>query len=180
MKSKLITISAVSSAFVAICLTLGLYFELVDLISLVIVSVFVILPLYYNSFLASFLSYLAGGLVALIIGGFNFLSIVIPAYFLYFGLYPIIKHLFIKKNVNPVLAKFIGLIWCVLAFYGMYFYYTAVMGLDFSDVPLWLEEYVKFVPYAVAPLGIIFFFIFDKFVVVVKRVEDYYLKRIIK
>ena len=46
MKSKVVTLSAISAALTAIVLTLGAYIELVDLYSIVISSVFVILPLY--------------------------------------------------------------------------------------------------------------------------------------
>ena len=86
MKSKLITISAISSALITIVLTIGAYIEVADLLALVVATIFVALPLYFNSYIASILSFLAGGILALIFSGFNFLSVVFPAYFGFFGL----------------------------------------------------------------------------------------------
>ena len=53
MKSKIISISAISAGFLALILTVGAYIEMVDLFCIVISSVFVILPLYYKSFIGS-------------------------------------------------------------------------------------------------------------------------------
>ncbi len=177
MKSKLIALSAISASFVAILLTLGAYIELIDLLTLVFASAFVILPLYYKSFLGSFLTYLAGGILAFMFSGFNVFSIVFPSYFAFFGLYPVVKHLMRVKGVNGILAFFIGLVWCVLAFYGIYFYYIGVIGYEFNDFPSWLNDYLI---YAVAGVGVIFYLIFDRFVLVIKFAIDKYLQRIIK
>ena len=46
MKSKVVTVSAISAALTAIALTLGAYIELVDLYAIVISSAFIILPTY--------------------------------------------------------------------------------------------------------------------------------------
>ena len=115
MKSKLITVSAISSALVAISLTIGAYFEVADLFSLVIASAFVIMPLYFNSKKASILTYLVGGVIALILSGFNFAySLVFPSYFAFFGVFPILFNtLNEKKDITP-LKVIIGLIWWLL------------------------------------------------------------------
>ena len=68
MKSKLLSISAVSAGFVAVFLLIGAYFEIADLFTSVISSVFVTLPLYYKSYKASFLAFLAGGVMGSIYG----------------------------------------------------------------------------------------------------------------
>ena len=52
MKSRLLAISAISAALVAISLTVGAYVDMADIFSLVIASAFVLLPLYYDSFKA--------------------------------------------------------------------------------------------------------------------------------
>ncbi|MBQ8426349.1 MAG: hypothetical protein IJX16_01145, partial [Clostridia bacterium] len=113
MKSKVIALSAISSAIIAVLLTLGAYIELLDLFALVIASIFVILPLYYKSYLGSLLCYLSGGVLAFLCSGFNILSIVFPAYFCFVGLYPIIKCKMMDKSSNRILGLIIGAIWCV-------------------------------------------------------------------
>ncbi len=182
MKSKLITVSAVSSALVAVCLTIGAYFDVADLIALVLASAFVILPLYYKSKTACFLSYLSGGIIAVILSGFNFTySIVFPAYFVFFGVFPIVRNIMADKNVNKVLTLVLGLVWCVATFFGMYFYYTAVMSLDFSTMPAWVPQWVsESIIYFVGVIGVVFYFIFDRYVLVVRIFFDRYLNRIIK
>ena len=87
MKSKVLALSAVSASFIAVFLTLGAYIELVDLVAVVVASIFVLLPLYMKSYKGSLLAYLAGGLLAFLISGFNILSLVFPAYFAFFGIF---------------------------------------------------------------------------------------------
>lgn len=182
MKSKLITLSAVSAALTALSLTIGAYFEVADLFALVLSSAFVILPLYFKSKTASFLSFFVGGILGVIFSGFNFTySIVFPAFFTFFGIYPIVRNIIIEKNFNNVLAVIIGLIWCIAVFYGMYFYYTGVMGLDLSSLPSWMPAWVSdFIIYFIGLISVVFYFIFDRYVIVVKYFFDRYLNRIIK
>ena len=177
MKSKVVALSAISASFVAIVLTLGAYIELVDLVAVVLSSIFVVLPLYYKSYVGSVLCYLVGGIIAFLISGFNILSVVFPAYFGFFGLFPIIKILMQEKGANPTLSFIIGLVWCVLAMYGIYFYYVLVMGEVFSGLPLWVEEYLI---YIVGLVGVVFYLIFNKYVEVGKTALDKYLSRILK
>ena len=44
------------------------------------------------------LAYLAGGVIAFLCSGFNILSLVFPAYFLFFGVYPIVKTKLVETN----------------------------------------------------------------------------------
>ncbi len=178
MKSKLISISAIAAAFNAILLTLGAYFEFVDLFALALSSIFVILPLYYKSYLASVLTYLVGGVVAIIFSGFNFTySVVFPAYFGFFGLYPIIRCLMYDKNLNVYVGHAIRLIWLVGSFYAIYFYYTLVMRLPITDLPTWVQEGIL---YLIGGISVIFYFVFDKFTHLAKVATDKYLQKIIK
>ena len=176
MKSKLISLSAISSALVAIFLTIGAYVEVADLCMLVIASVFVLLPLYYNSFKASFLTFLVGGVIAVMLSGFNF-ALIFPAYFLFFGLYPIVKQLIIQKRLDRKLCIVIGLVWILIAFYLCYFYYTLVLKFSVSDLPYGLSDYVL---YIVGLLAVVFYFVYDRFIFVAKFTMDKYLKKILK
>ncbi len=177
MKSKLIAISAISAGLIAIILTVGAYVEVVDLFAIVVASVFVILPLYYKSYKASFMAYLVGGVIGFMFSGFNLLSVVFPAYFGFFGIYPIIKNLMREKNLNKVVAKIIGLVWCAIAIFGVYFYYTLVMHELFTDLPEWVINNVYL---ALGALSVVFFFIYDYSIFVFRRAIERYLSRIIK
>ena len=102
MKSKVIALSAISAGFIAISLTAGAYIDLIDLITVIAASIFVILPLYYNSYAGCFMANAAGGILAFLFSGFNIFSVVFPAYFAFFGIYPIIKAITYGKIKNAV------------------------------------------------------------------------------
>ena len=176
MKSKLISISAISAGFIAMVLLIGAYFEIADVFTIVISSVFVTLPLYYKSFKASVLAYLAGGVIAFLCSGFNILSLVFPAYFTFFGIYPIIKFL-IESKGKKYAGFIIGFIWCVLTFFGLYYYYTFVMLRVEEGLPQWIIDYIEIF---IALISVVFFIIYDKFLSVTRRVANYYLVKIIK
>ena len=177
MKSKVIALSAISAALVTVFLTLGAYIEIIDLFAVVIASVFPMLPLYLKSYTGSILSFLAGGIIAFIFSGFNYLSIVFPAYFGFLGLYAIIKCKLMDKNTNRVFSVVIGLIWCVLSFYGAYYFYVFVVNGVFDGLP---EIVLDYIVYFVGIIAVIFFFVFDRFILVIRIFLDKYLSRIIK
>ncbi len=177
MKSKVLALSAITASMIAIFLTLGAYIEIIDLFAIVVSSVLVLLPLYYNSYLGGWLSCLAGGLIAFLCSGFNIMSLVFPAYFCFFGVYPLIRCKFIEKKVNKWISYILGLVWCVLTFYGMYFYYTAIMGQIFEGIPVWIADYML---YAVGIVGFVFYFIYDFYVASARRMIDKYVGKIIK
>lgn len=180
MKSRLLAISAISAALVAISLTVGAYVDMADIFSLVIASAFVLLPLYYDSFKACFLSFAAGGVIALIFSIPKFYSVVFPSYFLFFGVYPIIANLVKRNNFNLVLWRILGIVWCVAFFYGAYFYYTLVLGLSLGSFPAWLSWLADNIVWFIAGFAIAFYFIFDRFIFVVKCLIDRYLDKIVK
>ena len=181
MKSRVITVSAISAGLVAICLAIGIYVEIVDLFSLVLSSVFVILPLYLKSYKGALFTYLAGGVLGLLIGWFNFVySFVFPAYFAFFGLFPIIACLLREKKINKFFYHTIGLIWGLAAAYGLYFYYTLVMRLDFANLPhylIWIKDYLIVV---VGVVGVVFYFVYERFITLAKTLIDKYMGKIIK
>lgn len=189
-KSKIIATSAVSASLVAVSLTLGAYVSLIDVFSVVIASFFVILPLYVGSFKGCFLSYFVGGIIAFVISGFNLLSIVFPSYFLFFGIYPIVRLIAVRKKENDafngddgkmrirkIIVYVVGAVWTVAVFYGLYYYYTLVMNLPINDLP---EFVANNVVWLIAVVGLIFYFVFDRFVIVSKNFYENYLDRIIK
>lgn len=180
MKSKIIAISAISAGLAAICLTVGIYVEMADMFALIMASSFVILPLYYKSYKGCVLAVLAGGVIAMIFGGFNFLSLVIPSFFFFFGFYPVLASFLREKQIKKPLYFLIGIAWCVIYFYGAYFYYIGIMGMSFSDFPDWLSWINDNILYFLGAFGIIFYFIYDRFITVVRLLEDKFLSKIIK
>ncbi len=176
MKSRVISISAISAGFIAISLTLGAYFSVLDLVSVILASAFVILPLYYNSYWGSVLAYLAGGVLAFLFSGFNIFSVVVPSFILFFGIYPIVKHKMMEKKLNKIVALVINLVWFTATIYGMYFYYTAIMGLTFDRLPEWVSKYILLF---VGLIAILVYFVFERYVILVKRIADRYLDRIL-
>ena len=177
MKSRLIALSAISSAMTAIILTLGAYVQLIDVFTIVAASIFVTLPLYYNSFKASLLTYLAGGVIAFMISGFNYLSIVFPSYFLFFGVYPIVQHAFMQKGKTAkILGTILSMIWFIAIAFGLYFFYTGLIG-PLSDFPKWILDNIY---YFIPAFAIVFYLIFNRFIFVLGRFTNQLLKRVIK
>lgn len=177
MNSKIIALTAISSAIIAVFLTLGAYIEFIDVFSIVIASIFVILPLYYKSYLASFLCFLSGGVLAFLFSGFNIFSIIFPAYFGFAGIYPIIKCRMADKNFNKIFSYIIGVVWCVAAFYGIYYYYLFVANGILDGLPEFIEKYLI---YFVGIAGAVFYFVYDRFIYVMRFAFDRYLSKIIK
>ncbi len=177
MKSKVIAISAISAGLIAMILSFGVYFQVADISAVILSSVVVLLPLYYKSYLGGFLSYLAGGLIAFLITGFNFLSIVFISYFIFFGLFPIIKILLESKKLNKFLILAIGVIWCVLSCYAVYFYYTMVMCMPLDSLPEFIKNYVLLFIFLI---GVVFFAVYDFFINVSRKLTEYYLRKILK
>ncbi len=177
MKSKVIALSAISSAIIALLLTLGAYIEFIDLITLVFASILVILPLYYRSYLGSVLCFLSGGLLAFLFSGFNILSIIFPAYFGFMGIYPIVKFRLMQKNFNKIATIVLGALWCLACFYGVYYYYIFVANGIFDGLP---EILLKYIVYLVGIVGVVFYFVYDRFILVAKIIFDTYLSKIIR
>ncbi len=177
MKSKLIAISAITSALIAIILTAGTYLSFIDLFCLAISSVVVMLPLYYDSYLASFISFFVGGIIAFMLTGFNFTIVVIPAFFAFFGCYPLVKNFLEKKKINKIFTYVLGLIWGVAAIYGIYFFYVEIMHITTADLPKFVQDNALIF---VGILGVAFYIVFERFVTVFKRIIDIYLNKILK
>ena len=82
-----------------------------------------------------------------------------------------------QKRINKYVSFIVGLIWFILVAVGLYYYYTMFMGIAIDDIPAWLGDKILIV---VVIIAVVFFTVFDRFVIVVRRVINYYLKRFIK
>lgn len=178
MKSKVIALSAISAAFISIFLTLGAYIEFFDLIAVLIASIFVLMPLYLGSYLGCVLSYLAGTLLAFLFSGFNIYSAVFPLFLLFFGIFPIVKCIVMQKNLNRYVFIVLGLLWSIASAFGTYFFYILIFGQEvLAGLPDFIVNNVYFF---VAGVGVVFYFLFDKFVFMSRVVINRYLSKIIK
>ena len=177
MKTRVLTLSAISASFVALFLTLGAYIEFIDLIAVLFASLFVILPIYYDSYLGCFLTYLAGGTLAFILAQFNFLSLVFPLFFGFFGIYPFLMCMAYDKKFNRLLFVILCLIWCVAITYGTYFYYTLIMKNVLEGLPEFITENIYYVLFFV---GVLVYVVFDRFVFSARIIINKYLSKIVK
>ncbi len=182
MNSKSIAISAISAALCAIALTLGAYFGVIDLLALVLASACVIIPTFNGSKWGGILAFLVGGVIAICASGFNFVgSVVFPAYFAFFGLYPLIRVLLLNKKIKVYWIKLVGVIWCVLAIYGIFYYYMFVMGIRMDKFPDWVPEFLtENLVYFLGLIAVIFYVVFDRYVIVMHRFYGRYIGRIVK
>ncbi len=177
MKTKVISLSAISASLIALCLTLGAYFGVVDIFMVIIASFFVILPTYYKSYLGSILAFLAGGVLAFLFSGFNFLSLVFPAYFAFFGLYPIVRCKENQVKFNKFIYYPLCLVWCVSVIFGLYFFLLYLTNDPFAELPKFV---VKNIYFFVALVGVLVFIMYDRCIFLLKRLMDNYLGKLIK
>lgn len=190
MKSRVVALSAISAAFIALFLTLGAYIEFIDIISVIIASVFTLLPMYYKSRTGSFLAFLAGGLIAFLISGANIYSLVFPAYFAFFGLLPILNAI-VKESgkIGKKLWLVIKLVWFLAVMFALLYYYTGIMGIPLEytfsifgqsiDLSGYQNIYYYFL-LAYGLISVVIFFVYDKFSTVAQVCVDKFLVRIIK
>ena len=189
MKSRVIALSAISAAFVALFLTLGAYIEFIDIISVIVASEFIVLPMYENSKLGSFLAFLAGGIIAFLFSGMNIFTLVFPSYFLFFGVLPIVNRIAESKNFNKPLWFAIKFVWFAAVCVFLVFFYIEIMkmpiefsfdifGKDFDFSGINNIEIIFWIAFAV--VAAVFFLVYNKFVQVSQIYVDKVLSRIIK
>lgn len=120
--SKVIALSAVTTAFCIILLTFGAYVEVFDLSCLFLASLTLMLPLCKGYKLGAFLSYLASVLLGFILTGARF-QILIP-FAMFFGLHPIANYMQKEWKINKILALFIKTAWFVATLFITYYFTT--------------------------------------------------------
>lgn len=177
MKSKDIALSAISSAFVALFLTIGAYFEVADVFMLAVSTVALMLPLYRKSYVGSFLAYLVGGALAFLLSGMGIQKFIYMAYFAFAGAYPVVNALFKRFNVNKYVAHAIKCVWCIGAFYFVYWICVYVFGLNPGNIWEWVDRNIW---YILGVVAVVFYLMFDFCVNRMQGFIDRYLSRIVK
>lgn len=178
MKTKVITLSGISAALVAIVLILGVYLsEIFDIFALMFAPAFLCMPLYVDSKKGAFLSYLAGGLIAVLFTGGQITNYVFFAYFLFAGIFPIVKYIAVTKRFNKVLFNVLCMIWFVAFAVGFYYYYTAFLGFPIEMV---FNIDPKIYPLIVGICSAAVYFLINGYVFSLQLIVFRLLKRIIK
>ena len=168
MKGKTVALSAISSALSIIFLLIGHYFSVLDLSCILFASIIIMLPLYRNSIKGALFCYFSTLILTFFLTGLK-LNILIP-YGAFFGLHPIINEIQLKKKFNKWLFLFIKTIWFVATLFLMY--YTTQFFIDIN------EKYLKYIFYIIPIAGIIFFIIYDAFIIYSRKKLDILLKNI--
>ncbi len=117
--SKIVALSAMSSALALILLVLGAYVEVLDLSCLFMASLALMMPLAKGYKLGGFLAYLATSILAFFLTGMR-LQVVLP-FAMFFGLHPLVNYMQRRFKINRVLATLIKAIWFIATLYVMYF-----------------------------------------------------------
>ena len=149
--SRIIAISALSSAMALILLVFGSFVEVFDLSCLFMASLALMLPLAKDYKLGGFLSYLATVILGFLLTGFR-IQVMLP-FAIFFGLHPIVNYFQFKLKINKYFAVIIKAVWFVVTLYVMYFFTNMFISVH----PL-VQRYIY---YFLAIGGAVFFVIYD-------------------
>lgn len=167
-KSKIIAISALSSGFIVILLTVGAYFPTFDLSCLFMASLVTMLPLSKNSYPGATLAVIASSILSLFVSGFRF-QIVLP-FFLFFGFHPLVNHLAQKKKFNKWITLAVKDVWFVLTLLLMQFL-SEIIAID-------IESIERFIYPILIVGGALAFFVYDWFMLRFQTYTDLLIKRL--
>ena len=146
--SKLIVLSAISTAFAVIFLTLGAIVPVFDYSGIFMASVCMTLPLTKKSAWAGVMTYLATAILSLIFVGGRFEITV--SFAVFFGLHPLANFLFEKAKFNKIIAVIIKDIWFIASLLLLYCFFEEFIGFE-AEI---LKKYA--VPILIIGGGIIF------------------------
>lgn len=166
--SKVISLSALSSALALILLTFGAYVEVFDLSCLFMASLALMLPLSKDYKLGGFLAYLATVILGFLLTGFR-LQVMLP-FTMFFGLHPIVNYFQKRLKINKILAGAVKCVWFIATLYVMYF---------FTKMFVAPHEFIeKYIHIFLILGGIIVFFIYDYLMVKFQYAVNSIVKRL--
>ncbi len=175
--SKVIALSSISAAFAVILLTLGAFIEVIDIACVMIAGIAMMLPLSKKYYWGAILSFIASALLALITSGGRF-TVIVP-YAMFFGLYPIINALQVKFKFNKIIALILKDVWFLGSMIVYFWVITAFSGYDiFADFAFLPEGVRQYIIPILLVLGAVFFIFYDKVMMKLQFVVDYYVKKI--
>ncbi|MBR3865040.1 MAG: hypothetical protein IKJ19_08030 [Clostridia bacterium] len=166
--SKVIAISALSSALALILLVFGSFIEVFDLSCLFMASLALMLPLAKDYKLGGFLCYLATTILGFLLTGFR-LQVMIP-FAIFFGLHPLVNYFQFKLKINKFLSLAVKTLWFVGTLYVMYFFTNMFVSVH----PI-VE---RFIHYFLTIGGVIFFCVYDYLMVKFQIAMNAIVKRL--
>ena len=180
MKTKVLTVSALSSALATIVLIFGTVFaDLFDLVAVIVAPMVLAMPLYYNSVKGAILSTLCAGILALMLTGFGSIAtnLVYISYFAFFGFFPIVKYCTLTKRWNKYLLHTICALWFAISVVVIYLYYVNVLGFGINlIIPLPAEKIPVMLFFGAIPL----YFLVDAYIYACQIFMFRMLNRIVK
>ncbi len=180
MKTRILTISALSAALATIVLIFGTVFsDLFDLVAVIIAPMVLAMPLYYNSVKGALLATLSAGFLALMLTGFGSIAtnFVYGPYFLFFGFFPILKYCTLTKRWNKYLMHTICAIWFALSVVALFFFYVKLLGFG---IDLIIPLDAKLIPVVLFFVSVPLYFVVDAYVYACQIFMFRLLKRIVK
>ena len=153
--SKVISLSAVSTALATICLVLGSAIDLFSLSCLFMASLALMLPIAKGYKIGGFLAYIASGILTMVFIGI-IPQVLIP-YAMFFGLHPLVNHFQKQLKVHVIVATLIKAVWFIGTLYVMYF----ATKMFIAPHPL-IEKYIHYVLIIGGALG---FVVYDSLMV---------------
>ena len=133
-----LALSALSCAFVTICMTVGVYSEILLFTGYLFSSVALMMPLAKQSYKGYALAYVGGSILSLIFNAARFMD-VLP-FILFFGLHPLINELQLKSKINTWVACFLKAAWFDLTMYVVWRFVfqmtTTVSLIDAYIIPV--------------------------------------------
>ena len=160
--SKIISLSAVTTALAVIFLAVGAYVDVMDLSCLFMSSLMIMLPLSKKSVKSALFSYGATAILTLLLTMSTGKFAIAILFTFFFGLHPIINYLEKEKNWNRILLLVIKDVWFIVTCLIMY----DVFNL-FTDLPPFIENYAI---YVIIIGGAIIFIVYD---VIMKRFQTF-------
>ena len=134
-KSKLIALSAVSTAFATIFLVMGAYISVFEYSGIFMASLCMMIPLTKKSVWAGLMTYMATALLCLLfIGGRWVIAI---TFAMFFGLHPLANYFFENKKIKWVIALPIKEVWFLGTLLFLYFFFQEFVAFEFE----WAQKY---------------------------------------
>ena len=142
MKKKItayeIALSALSCAIAVICLTVGVYSEILLLTGYMFASIAMMLPLSKNSYVGFGLAYVASSILAIVFSVARFWEIL--PFVCFFGVHPLVNELQLKIKINRWLACAIKALWFDVTMYLIWRFIfgmtTTIAGLEQFMLPI--------------------------------------------
>lgn len=165
---KLIAVSAISTALGVVLLTVGAYFETLDLSCLFMSALVLTLPLAKGSVKSAVLTYLATAILSLLFVGARFSVALI--YALFFGIHPILNYLQVRNGKKRFYFYFIKIALFLTSAFLM------VYVLNFFIVEN--EFFVKFLPFIILIAGTALFIVYDLIMFRFQKYTNLIIKKI--